>query len=68
VWRKVSPWVQETLCRRYRIEKFATGFDVLAEGYYRYRILKCVPEWCHEFAPSESNAEAAKQVCEADII
>jgi hypothetical protein len=67
VWRKISNYVHETRCGRYRIEKFATGLDVLTEGYYRYKLLKCVAEWCHEFAPNESNAEAAKQVCEADV-
>lgn len=67
VWRKVSQWVHETTCGRYRVEKFATGLDVLIEGYYRYRALKWAGEWWFEFAGSEANSAAAKEICQEDI-
>ena len=61
VWRKVSPWVIETNNGRYRIERFAVG------NVFRYRILKILSEWFFELAPSETTAEAARKICEADV-
>jgi hypothetical protein len=61
VWRKVSPWVIETNNGRYRIEKFAVG------NIFRYRILKILNEWYFELAPTETTAEAAKEICQQDL-
>lgn len=68
VWRKLSEWVIETNCRKYRIEKYAATEDVLEyPGRFRYRILKYLSEWSFELAPPETTADAAKQACEEDL-
>lgn len=62
VWRKLSEWVIETTCRKYRVEKFAA-----ASGRIRYRALRQLPEWATDLGPSETDAEIAKQNCQEDL-
>jgi len=68
VWRQKSEWILESEGGKYRIEKYAATEDVLEyPGIFRYRILKILSEWYFELAPPETTAEAAKQICEADV-
>jgi hypothetical protein len=69
VWRKVSGWCIESVCERYRIEKFAPGEDVLVESidFHKYRCLKLVPgHWYWQFDCVE-DPDTARQKCEEDV-
>ena len=70
VWAKVTRWAIETTCGKYRIERFVPGAietNRRPAGPDRYRIFKRAPEWWFEFAPTETDPNIAKQVCEKDL-
>lgn len=68
VWKQTSHWVCETKCKRYRIEKFAVGEDVLTDfGGFRYRVLRRTDYWDYQLAEPQTDSDLAKQICEAHV-
>ena len=72
VWEQLNDWMWTSAGGRYRLERFVTGqHEAFGGGFHwpeRYRILKCVPEWCHEFAPPEEDIDIAKRRCQEDAV
>lgn len=65
-WPKRDGWSVESRCKRYCIQKFAAGEDVLTHSTgFRYRVLKNTDYWQFEFGPTEVTREAAQAACAA---
>lgn len=70
VWSTINPWVTQSACGAYRLERFVPGIlrdiDLRGDRAARYRILKRAPDWWSECAPSEADLEVAQRSCEQD--
>ena len=63
----VTSWCWETVCGKYRIERFIPGdyeFIGCPAAPERFRVLKRTPEWWSEICGSETDIDVAKALCE----
>lgn len=68
-WRGISAWCIESVCGRYRIEKFAPVEDVLADACHghKYRCLRFTSSgWFWQFDTRE-DPQQARNACEIDL-